>query len=283
MLAVADEDAIAPVEDDVPLGPGQVAPRNVDGKPVGPANLVQDLHGHLGVDDVPVRRGQGQGALTQGLGRVRDEKLGIDAVLDSEAPANGTGPFVGIEREHPPRQAQAVRRSPQPGEEQPEIVVDLGQRSDRGPGPRRRDPLADGHGGGEAGDVADVRPPQLAHELPGVGRERLEVAPLRLPEDDVENERGFSRTRDPGDDGHPAVRDVDVDVPEVVLGRAADGQDVHGGPIIPRRLRIGQTRGLSAARADARRDTPGPPRNATGTSCSPGIPGGHFCRFPGHG
>ncbi len=81
--------------------------------------------------------------------------------------------------------------------------------------------------------MADVGPPELAHELAGVGREGLEVAPLGLPEDDVEDERGFSRTGNAGDDGHPAVGDVDVDVTEVVLGRVADGQDAHEGPIIP--------------------------------------------------
>ena len=242
VLAVTDEDAIAPVEDDVALGIGQVAPGDVDREAVGPADLVEDLHGHLGVDDVAVRRRQGQGALAQGPGRVGDEEIGIDAVLDAEAPAGRAGAFGGIEREHPPRQAQPVGRAAQPGEEEAEVVVDLGQRPDRGPGAGGRRPLADGDGRGEAADVSDLGPPELAQELAGVGGERLEVAPLRLAEDDVEDERGFARARNAGDDGHPAVRDVDVDVAEIVLRGVTDGQDVHGGLLSPR-ARPGQTAG----------------------------------------
>jgi hypothetical protein len=64
------------------------------------------------------------------------------------------------------------------GEEQPEVVVDLGDRADRRPrvGPGRL--LLDRDGRRQAVDEIDVRLLHLLEELAGVGRQRLDVAPL---------------------------------------------------------------------------------------------------------
>jgi len=61
-----------------------------------------------------------------------------------------------------------------------------------------------------------------------VGRERLQVAAAGFVVDDVEDERGFARAGHAGDDGHPAVGNVDIDVLEVVLGGPADFEVKHG-------------------------------------------------------
>ena len=66
--------------------------------------------------------------------------------------------------------------------------------------------------GGTPGDPIDVGARQRRQELPRVGRERLEEAPLPLGEDDVERERALARAARPGHDDQLAVRDLDDDV-----------------------------------------------------------------------
>ena len=61
-------------------------------------------------------------------------------------------------------------------------------------------------------------------ELARIGAERLDVAALPLGIDGVEGERGFARARQAGDHGQRLARDIDVDILEIVLARAADGR-----------------------------------------------------------
>ena len=68
-------------------------------------------------------------------------------------------------------------------------------------------------------------------ELPGVGRQRLDVAALALGEDRVEGQAGLARAGQPGEDDQRVSRQVERDVLEVVLARATDDEAVgHGGP-----------------------------------------------------
>ena len=60
-------------------------------------------------------------------------------------------------------------------------------------------------------------------ELAGIGRQRLDVAPLPLGIDGVEGERGLARARQAGDHRQRLARNIDVDILEIVLARAADG------------------------------------------------------------
>src|SRR5262249_35235516 len=69
-------------------------------------------------------------------------------------------------------------------------------------------------------DVIDVGLLHLAEELPGVGRERLDVAALPLGEDRVEGQAGLARPGQPGDDHQLVPRDLDVDILEVMLPSA---------------------------------------------------------------
>ena len=66
-------------------------------------------------------------------------------------------------------------------------------------------------------------------ELARIGAERLDVAALPLGVDGVEGERGFARAAEAGDHRQGLARDVDVDILEIVLARAADGKvSQHG-------------------------------------------------------
>src|SRR5258706_1496311 len=102
------------------------------------------------------------------------------------------------------------------------MVVDLGDRADRRSRVARRTLLVDRHRGREALDEVDVRLLHLTKELPGIGRERLDVTALSLGVDRVEGERRLPRSREACDDHELVARDLDVDVLEVVLPRALD-------------------------------------------------------------
>ena len=106
--------------------------------------------------------------------------------------------------------------------QQPHVVVDLGDGADRRARVLRGGLLLDRDGGRQAVDLVDVRLLHHLQELPGVGRQRLDVAALALGVDGVEGERGFARAGQAGEHHQLVARDLDVDVLEVVLARAAD-------------------------------------------------------------
>ena len=108
------------------------------------------------------------------------------------------------------------------GEEEAEVVVDFGGGGDGGAGVAGGIFLADGDGWGEAVDVIDIGFLHAVEELAGVGRERLDVAALALGVDGVEDEGGLAGPGDAGDDGQPVMRQVEIDVFEVMDPRAAD-------------------------------------------------------------
>ena len=108
-----------------------------------------------------------------------------------------------------------------------QVVVDLGDRADRRARIVRRRLLLDRDGGGEALDVVDVRLLHDRQELPRVGRQRFDVAPLALGVDGVEGERGLARAGQSGDHDQPVARQVQVDALEVVGAGAADAYEIH--------------------------------------------------------
>ena len=77
------------------------------------------------------------------------------------------------------------------GEQQPQVVVDLGDRADRRARVARGRLLVDRHGRRQALDEVDVGLVHLAQELPGVAGQRLDVPALALGEDRVEREAGL--------------------------------------------------------------------------------------------
>ncbi len=115
-----------------------------------------------------------------------------------------------------------------PGEEKPQVIVDLRDRPHGGAGVLAQAPLLDGDGRREALDGLHVGLVHLADELPGVGGKRLDVPPLTLGVDGVEGQGRLAGTAHPGDDDEPVPGNVHVDVFQVVLAGAPDPDDRHG-------------------------------------------------------
>ena len=80
-------------------------------------------------------------------------------------------------------------------------------------------------------DEVDVGLVHLPEELPGVGRQRLDVPALALGEDRVEGEAGLARAGEPREHDQCVAGQVEVDVLEVVLSGAADDEPVHVIPV----------------------------------------------------
>ena len=106
--------------------------------------------------------------------------------------------------------------------QQPHVVVDFGDGADRRARIARGGFLLDGNGRRQAVDLVDVRLLHHFQELPRVSRQALDIAALALGIDGVEGERGFARAGQSGEHDKPVAGNVEVDVLEIVLARAAD-------------------------------------------------------------
>ena len=116
--------------------------------------------------------------------------------------------------------ADRAVRAAGPGEEQAQVVVDLGDGPDGGAWVAAGGLLVDRDRRGEPLDEVDVGLVHLAEELPGVGGQRLDVAALPLRIDRVEGEAGLAGAGEARDDDESVPRDGDRDILEVVLPRA---------------------------------------------------------------
>ncbi len=114
------------------------------------------------------------------------------------------------------------------GKQQPQVVVDLGDRAHGRPRVAGRRLLLDRDGRRQALDQVDVGLLHLLEKLAGVGRQRLDVAPLALGVDRVEGEARLARAAQPGEHHQTLARQVDVDVLQVVNARAAYCNPVLG-------------------------------------------------------
>ncbi len=153
----------------------------------------------------------------------------VEPVLDAETLAGRARAVRRIEREQAPLDAEARRRRAEAGVEQTQVVVQARQRADRRSRVARGRPLIDGDGRGQAVDRAHRRPRHAPEELPGVRRERLQIAALRFSADRVERQRGLPGSRHAGHDRDRSPRDLDVDGLEIVLARAPHREPGHGG------------------------------------------------------
>src|SRR5690606_18826636 len=118
-------------------------------------------------------------------------------------------------------------RAADAGEQQAQVVVDLGDGADGRARIVRGGLLFDRDGRAQALDVVHVRLLHHAEELPGIGRQRLDVAALALGVDGVEGQRGLAGAGQAGDDDQPVPGQVQVDVLEVVGAGTADADRVH--------------------------------------------------------
>src|SRR5690606_16730488 len=103
--------------------------------------------------------------------------------------------------------------------------------------------LFDGHRGRYAENGVHVRLAGRLDDGARIGVERFQVAPLPFVEQDVEGQRGLARSRYAGDHREFVVRDLDVDVLQVVFARIADLDGARLAPAahyrLQRRARIG--------------------------------------------
>ena len=118
-----------------------------------------------------------------------------------------------------------------------QIVVHLGNRSDRASGVTRGRLLVDRNSRREAVDVIDIRLVHLAEELTRVCRQALDVPTLALGVDGVESQARLSRTRKPCEDDQLVSRKLHTDVLQVVFARTANHDLVGHGARLPTRPR----------------------------------------------
>ena len=119
-------------------------------------------------------------------------------------------------------------RLAQPGVEQPQVIVDLGDRGHRAPRVVAAGPLVDRDRRLQALDQIDVGPFELMEELPGVDREAFDILPLPFGIEGVEGQRALARAAGAGDDHQPVAGDVEIEVLQVVDPGAADADAVVG-------------------------------------------------------
>ncbi len=100
--------------------------------------------------------------------------------------------------------------------EQPQVVVDLGDGADGGTWVVGGRLLLDGYGRREPFDGIDVGLFHHREKLPGICRQRLDVAALALGIKRVEGQRGLARTRQASDHDQFVAWQGQVDVFQVV-------------------------------------------------------------------
>ena len=108
------------------------------------------------------------------------------------------------------------------GVEHPQEVVDLGDRADGAPRIPTAGLLLDRDRGGEAVDPVDVGLGQLSEELTGVAGKALNITALAFGVEGVEGQRALARAGDAGEADQGPLGEVERDVAEVVLARAAN-------------------------------------------------------------
>jgi hypothetical protein len=124
-----------------------------------------------------------------------------------------------------PAADRAVRLT-DPGVQQPQVVIDLGDRPDGRPRVAAGRLLVDRHGRGQPVDEVDVRLVHLAEKLARVRRQRLDIASLAFGEDGVKGQARLTGSGQPGEHNQGVPRQVDRDVLEVVLACAANDKSV---------------------------------------------------------
>ena len=207
----------------------------VAGEPLGTRRQLGQLD-QLAVDPGPreaLLRQLAQHALVLALAAPHHRREHLEAGAVGELQHAVDDLLRRLTGDHPP--ALRAVRDPDARVEQPQVVVDLGDRPDRGARVARRRLLVDRDRRRQPLDEVDVGLVHLAEELPRVGRERLDVAPLSLGVDRVERQRRLARAGQPGEHDQLVAWQLEIDVAEVVLTGAADGDRVgHRLASVPR-------------------------------------------------
>src|SRR4029450_10517333 len=107
------------------------------------------------------------------------------------------------------------------GEQQPQVVVDFRDGADRRSWIRSGGLLLDGDRRRQAVDQIDVRLLHLLEKLPGIGRQRLDIAALSFGVDRVEGKGRLSPPGQAGNHRQLVPRNIYVDIAEVMNARSA--------------------------------------------------------------
>ena len=116
-------------------------------------------------------------------------------------------------------------------EQQLQVIVELRHGADGRARGAHRIGLVDGDCRRNAFDALDLRAIHAVEELPRIRRERLDVAALTFRVDRVEHERRLPRARHAGDDDQLVRRQIEIEVLQIVLTRAADDDGMGHGAI----------------------------------------------------
>ncbi len=164
------------------------------------------------------------------VGRRRRVGHADDGHLEAHEQPRALGQRRQAPRDHLGRLARdlvaavAAEGVPDARPEQAHVVVDLGRGADGRPRIADAVLLSNRDRRADALDPVDVGLLHPLEELAGVGRQRLDVAPLAFGVDRVEGERRLARAADAGDDDQRAERQRDVCVLEIVCACAANHQ-----------------------------------------------------------
>ena len=115
--------------------------------------------------------------------------------------------------------ASRTNRASDRGEQESQIVVNLGDGADGRARVLDRILLAQRERGRNRGYRIDVRPLHPLQKQPRVSREALHVAALPLGVKRIEHQARFARARNPRDHGQPAVRQIERKIAEIVSPR----------------------------------------------------------------
>ena len=107
--------------------------------------------------------------------------------------------------------ARAILRA-QPGKEQAQEMINLGDGGDGALAAAARNALLDADRRRNAGDQVHLRPRQLLDELAGIDIHRVQEAALPLGKQQVKGQRAFARSADARDDHKLVARDGQRDV-----------------------------------------------------------------------
>ena len=119
------------------------------------------------------------------------------------------------------------------GEEEAQVVVDLGNGAYCGARVVGDALLVNGDSRGEALDVVHIRLVHPPKELAGIGGEGLDVAALPFGVDGIKGKGTLARARDAGDNYQLVPGDDHVNVLEVVLPSPLDDDVLLGHPSLP--------------------------------------------------
>ena len=196
-----------------------------------PAQRLADRD-HRGLDDLPpvpladVVGGMADGALLDAPVEV-EQLVDIDRDALPEALAGRAHALGVIEGKavRPADERPAAAR-----EEQPQVGVDLGDGADGAAAAGSEALLVDYDAGGDVADRIDRRPGQLRQPAAGVRAERFDELALRFCAYRVEHERRLAAAAHARERDEPVLRNVDVDVLEVVRAGASDFDGSHVRP-----------------------------------------------------